>query len=223
MPPKPEEILSSTNTSDITPPASGSTRQPSRRFLARHSVGGPIMAKIILGAATALEPDIVSEQYMLGRRRTIAESSTTAHEADPELVHEIYELLEGGSYEFFQDGVESEFSRKLLQMLHRHGRDALEAIAEYLFSAKASPDVASETLRRVADVSDESTLSRRWQILKDSLRSQSPRVRDGAILGFATLDDPRATSLLSEARTAERVHELQVLIDQVLTQLGRNR
>jgi hypothetical protein len=181
------------------------------------------MAKIILGAAMAFEPDIVSTEYMVGKRGIVAESSTSAYEVDPELVHEVFELLEGGSYEFFQDGVESEFSRKLLRMLHRHGRDALEAIAEYLFSGKASPDVASETLRRVADVNDESTLSRRWQLLKDSLRSHSPRVRDGAILGFATLDDPRAASLLSEARNAEQVHELQVLIDQVLHQLGRNR
>jgi hypothetical protein len=76
---------------------------------------------------------------------------------------------------------------------------------------------------RVADVNDSTTLSRRWQILKDSLRSHSPIIRDGAILGFATLDDPRAASLLGEARNAEQVHELQGLIDQVLRQLGRNR
>lgn len=181
------------------------------------------MARFVLGAAMSVDPKLVSTDYALGRRKIVADSSTGTHEVDPHLAEDIYNLLEGGSYEFFQDGVESEFSRTLLQMIRQHGRDALDAITEYLFSGKAKPDVASETLRRVADVNSESTLSHRWHLLQHSLKSQSPKVRDGAILGFATLDDPRATSLLTDARNAEQIHELQVLIDQVLTQLGRNR
>lgn len=52
------------------------------------------------------------------------------------------------------------------------------------------------------------------------LRDPSPRVRDGAVLGFATLDDPRARPFLYEARDSENVDELRRLIEKVVEQLN---
>lgn len=156
-----------------------------------------------------------------GRKRfEVAESGTAVVESDPELVNQVNELFEQGASEFFEDGVHSAFSRSLLLMLAEHGRMAFMAIAEYLFSANIKPDIVSEALRWLADFSDPATLVERWSILQRTLHDRSPRVRDGAILGFAALDDPRARPLLIEARHVEQIAELRRLIDQVIEQLN---
>jgi HEAT repeat protein len=114
----------------------------------------------------------------------------------------------------------SPFSRALLAIVARHGRTAFQAIAEYLFSGAANPDVTSEALRWLGDFEDPATLPQRWVILQRTLEDQSPRVRDGAILGFAALGDPRARPLLLEAQEAEQIAELRLLIDQVVKNLN---
>jgi hypothetical protein len=186
---------------------------------------GPLMAKIVLGLSMAVTgPDGALSPF--GRRRgdhIFAESSTAMREVNPYLVQEIRNLFDQGAHEFFQDGVESNFSRKLLRILRHYGQQAFQAIAEYLSSTNPQPDVTSEALRWLADYNDKTTFYSRWNILHDSLHSPSPRVRDGAILGFAALDDPHAAKLLREAKTKEQIAELRVLIDQVVNQLERHR
>jgi hypothetical protein len=186
---------------------------------------GLVMAKIILSAAMFASDTIFTPRgfksgfiapYMI-------ESSTAISVIDPQLKQEVRRLFDQGAYEFFQDGMSSPFSQSLLSMLALHGQDALREIADYMFTVKAKPDVVSETLRQIADHGDRSNLAQRWHILERTLKDNSPRVRDGAILGFAALDDPGAQGLLLEARTRENIHELRVLIDQVVAQLGRTR
>lgn len=157
-----------------------------------------------------------------GRRRYEAtiESGTVAVECDPELVDQIRELFKQGASEFFQDGVHSHFSRVLLATIAQHSHVAFRGIYEYLVSSDANADVMSEALRWLADFNDPATFAQRWSILQRALRSRSSRVRDGAILGFAALDDPRARPLLLEARNVEQIPELQRLIDKAVEQLG---
>lgn len=185
------------------------------------------IAGIVLSAALAAggAQGTLSVADLRRRRRSdvAAESSTAAVEVDTFLLKEIRELFEQGATEFFHDGVHSNFSRTLLKTLARHGQAAFRAIADYLFSGNAKPDVISEALRWIADFNDASTVAQRWAILRGALRDSSPRVRDGAILGFASLDDPSAKPLLLEARNLEQIDELRALIDQVLAQLERAR
>jgi len=148
-----------------------------------------------------------------------AESGTAISRYDRELFVQIKELFERNTGEFFHDGMHSAFSRRLLVTLALHGRSALQAIADYLFSGETDPDVVSEALRWLADFRDPSTFAQRWAILQHTLRDPSPRVRDGAILGFAALDDPRAKPILAESRAVEHIAELQRLIDRVIQQL----
>jgi hypothetical protein len=79
--------------------------------------------------------------------------------------------------------------------------------------------VASEALRWIADIDDQTTFLQRWDLLQHSLYNESARVRDGAILAFANMNDPRASKILAQARTMEPVAELRKLIDQVIGQL----
>lgn len=186
---------------------------------------GLFIAGLVLSAALTTGGTVVTLADPTRRRSddVAAESSTADLEIDRVLLDEVRELFEHGAAEFFHDGVQSNFSRTLLRMLALRGQSAFRAIAEYLFTGDAKPDVVSEALRWLADFNGASTLAQRWAILHQTLKDRSPRVRDGAILGFAALDDPRARSLLVGARQLEQIAELRALIDQVLAQLERPR
>jgi hypothetical protein len=155
---------------------------------------------------------------------TIAQSSTQLDEKlNPALTQQVRRVFDQGAHEFFRDGMESNFSRSLLMLLREHGQEAVVAIAEYLFSGNAKADVTSEALRWMSDIDDRSTFVKRWQIFRRSLMDKSPRVRDGAILAFANMDDPRALNILEQAKTIEPIAELRSLIDQVIAQLERTK
>jgi HEAT repeat protein len=162
----------------------------------------------------------------LDRRRPeefLADSSTAASFVDPALLRSVKSLFAKGASEVFYDGMESQFSRAFLEMLDVYGNSFLSAVSEYLFSDEGKPEVVSEALRWLADVGAPTTLSKRWSMLRHGLKSASPVVREGAILGFAALDDPRALDVLLEARNREHIKELRVLIEHVAARLSRPR
>ena len=183
------------------------------------------LAAIVLGAAMATGPVPSSVTHPYSRRRGEfpAESSSLAAAIDAVLLQNVKDLFEKGAAEFFQDGMDSNFSRSLLSLLGSRGADALSAIAEYLSWNEGNPEVVSEALRWVAEFGGPETLPKRWFILRRGLKSRSPVVRDGAILGFAALDDLRARSILLEARESEQIRELQLLIDRVAARLEHRR
>jgi hypothetical protein len=184
---------------------------------------GSFLARIVLGAVMATTGPEGYLPFWISRFRSwgrVAQSSTLADEqVDPALSREVRKLFDDGAREFFRDGMESNFSWALLELLHDHGQRAVTAIAGYLLSGSAKPDVASEALRWISDIDDQATFLQRWDLLQHSLHNESARVRDGAILAFANMNDPRASKILAEARTLEPVAELRKLIDQVIRQL----
>ena len=154
-----------------------------------------------------------------GRFEIVAVDSLPA-EVDPMLVGQIRQMFERGASEFFEDGMDSSFARELVLSVFEHGSATIDAIAEYLFSSTANSDVGSEALKRLADVEDRRSLASRWALLQRSLKHRSSRVRDGAILGFAALDDHRALDVLKSVETEETIPELRQLIQKVIEQLG---
>jgi len=156
------------------------------------------------------------------RRRfdIVASAVSSPAEVNPMLVEHMRIMFERGASEFFEDGMESDFAQELIHSVIEHGSAAIDAIAEYLFSSKANSDVGSEALRRIADVEDQRSLASRWALLQRSLKHRSSRVRDGAILGFAALDDSRAIEFLKVTETEEPIPELRQLIEKVIEQLG---
>ena len=189
---------------------------------------GSFMAHVVLGAFLSTTTPERGLPHFTSRFRswddgTIAQSSTLADErVDPALSREVRKLFDDGAREFFRDGMESSFSRSLLKIVHDHGQEAMMAVAGYLLSGSAKPDVASEALRWISDIDDQATFLQRWDLLQRSLRNESARVRDGAILAFANMNDPRAAKILAETRKFEPVEELRKLIDQVIRQLERS-
>jgi len=153
------------------------------------------------------------------RRNEECDTATEPEDVDEKLVDEARVIFERGGTEFFQDGMHTAFSHGLLAFLALHGRSAFQAIAEYLAGEDPNPDVVSEALRWLGDFGDEATLRERWSLLQQMLRHRSPRVRDGAILGFAAMDHPRSKPVLVRARDVEHIAELQQLLQQVIEQL----
>lgn len=182
-----------------------------------------LLAALVLGALSVGPIAPFTGPYVRRRDNLPAESSTRAVETDPVLLQEVQDLFEQGAMEVFYDGMESNFSRKLLILLGSRGLDALTAIADYLYLDQGNPEVVSEALRRVADFGGPETLSKRWSILRYGLKNRAPAVRDGAILGFASLDDPSAQAVLLNAGNSEQIRELKQLIEQVVARLGRPR
>jgi hypothetical protein len=192
--------------------------EPLRVARSGHFLAGLVLSAALLASNPALAFEAVTSR---SRRRDseAAETSVDIDAPDAELIDQIRELFEKGSSEFFVDGVHSSFSRGLMRVLQQRGAAALRAIAEYLAVDDASPEVISEALRWLGDFGDEETLRHRWVILQRTIRHRSARVRDGAIIGFAAMDQPQTKSILIEARDREPVTELKRLIEQVLQQL----
>jgi hypothetical protein len=151
----------------------------------------------------------------------IIKSSTMLRKVNPIFKRQIERLFNEGSSEFFQDGVDSNFSRSLLRLLKADSVETVNAIAEYLIQGEPKEEVASEALTSISEFENQETLTHRWDILRRSLASSSAIVRDGAILGFANLDHASALPELRKAREKEPLVELRRLLDRVIEQLNR--
>lgn len=155
------------------------------------------------------------------RDELVALSSTAEQPVDPKVADAVEAVFALGATEIFHDGQETDFSRQLIALLERTGSAGLNAIADYIFSGSRNPDVVSEALRRLGETADTIARREKFGILQQSLKDVSPKIRDGAILGFAALDDPRARGILTKADATEILPELKRLIGDVIAQLDR--
>jgi HEAT repeats len=147
------------------------------------------------------------------------ETSTKPHETSNLLSSKIESIFWTAKGEIFEDGMESVFSRKLNSVVKEYGGDAIEIITLLIVYKRVNPEVAGEALRWLGRMEDsESYKFRRW-LLERSLRLPSTRVKDGAILGLASMDDKHAIPYLKRAIREEQCTELRADMEQVLEQL----
>jgi len=121
--------------------------------------------------------------------------------------------------EVFEDGMESVFSRRLLTLLADHGEMAMNQIILLAEEDEIAPEVLAETLRWFGHMADGVAYAHRRLLLEHSLHHASARVRDGAILGFAFLEDPGTIPALERALRQEPHATLRADIEQVLADL----
>jgi hypothetical protein len=119
----------------------------------------------------------------------------------------------------FEDGIESDFSRELVSLIKSYGDIAMRVLANLILNEEVNAEIASEVLRWLGQMEDPKTYSHRLGLLEQSLYCSSARVRDGAALGLAFLDDPHAVPDLREAIQREPYPELREDMEQVLEQL----
>ena len=146
-------------------------------------------------------------------------NSTVLQECPAEVEQKIEALFVRAREEVFEDGMESEFSKGFVSMVRKYGDVAIEVIARLIVYGKVNQEVASEALRWLGDIDHASTYDKRLWLLERSLRCSSARIRDGAALGLAYLDDPHAIRYLKQAIQQEPCEELREDMKQVLAQL----
>lgn len=172
-----------------------------------------------------------SGQIFRGYQYACAQGYTTAHEfleqnnltANKVISREVQEqvdaLLVLANEEHFEDGMESEFSKKLTRVIKKYGNDAVNVLTNFILSETVSPETAAEALRWIGYLDHPPTYNKRLWLLEKSLSCRSPIIRDGAILGLSYLDDPHAIPFIENAIRHEQREELQKDMLQVLNQL----
>lgn len=123
----------------------------------------------------------------------------------------------------FEDGMESEFSRYLISLVQAYGPVSKDILARLIEDRTISPEVLSEALRWLGRMEGESTYEARLWLLEKGLNSPDATVRDGAALGLASMDDPRAIPYLEAAIQAEKLTDLRHDMEEVLDQLKNGR
>lgn len=121
--------------------------------------------------------------------------------------------------EHAEEGTETSFSRSVVATIDEHGREAIEILKQMLEDEVVHPETAAEALRWLGRMHDPRTYHERRRLLQDSLFSSHPWIRDGAVLGLASLDDPEAVPAIKSAIEAEKVELLRRAMAQVLEQL----
>jgi hypothetical protein len=149
----------------------------------------------------------------------VAESATSRSKVSPTLEAKVAQIFSAARYEIFEDGMESEFSRGLIDIVLRHGQAGVLEIAAVLKQPTTPSPVAAEALRWLGWIRDPSTHAIRQWVLCDSLTAHSLIVRDGAIVGLTYFNDPSTRSYIVSARASEASEALQIDLDQLLDQL----
>jgi hypothetical protein len=119
----------------------------------------------------------------------------------------------------FDDGMETDFSKRLQELVRSCGPLSKDILARLLEDPTVSTEVLAEALRWLGRMEDESTRPARLWLLERALTAEDPSIRDGAVLGLASLDDPSAIRDLTRAAQREVMPSLQRDIEQVLDQL----
>jgi hypothetical protein len=128
-------------------------------------------------------------------------------------------LFEAAGEEIFEDGMESRFSVRLCSLIQRHGKGAVEAIAELINEGDRWQEAASEALRWLGRIEDAPTRALRLWVLERALLHPCSQIRDAAGLGLASMGDAHAVPFLVRAVEREPLPELREDLRQVLDEL----
>jgi hypothetical protein len=135
------------------------------------------------------------------------------------LVPLLTQAFREAEYQEFEDGMDSEFSTELNSLVQGHGELAVRAIDDIIRSGNFGAGVIAEALKQIGAIFHEPTREARLALLLRQLKDDDPRVRDGASLGIADIDDPNAINDVREALTRERYPLLSTNLQLVLDQL----
>jgi hypothetical protein len=148
--------------------------------------------------------------------------SSTAPTRDPrntEKTHQFRFAFQRAAKEHFEDGMSSDFTNEL-ETLVRHTRNDTKAILLSLLEDETiSSSVWAEAMRWLGRAGGLLSNSSRLSLLEKGLTSIHPAIRDGAILGLSSLDDPSAITRLERAAANEPIAQLRKDMEAVISQL----
>jgi hypothetical protein len=106
------------------------------------------------------------------------------------LQRQFYLAFAAAANEVFEDGIESQLTQILEQLLDAHGTVAVAMLEDLFFSSTVNPEVAVESLKWIGTVDHKESRSYRRRLLERCLQSASARIRYAAALALAAMDDP---------------------------------
>jgi hypothetical protein len=131
----------------------------------------------------------------------------------------INRLFESAEEQYFEDGMESDFSRELVSLVKKYRNLVMGEISYLITCGRVDEEVASEALRWLGRIDDTSTHGWRLWVLEKSLSSKSPVVRDGAALGSVYMGDAHAMQYIKKAIEQETIAELRYDLQGALKEL----
>lgn len=124
--------------------------------------------------------------------------------------------------EHFEDGMCSPFGQWMEEYIRQYGRKGVNAIVDaILFGGKVGIINIAETMRLFGEIEDPKTYyaRRRWLCL--FMFYPSVRVRDGAGLGLASMDDPMTLDALRLSLKHEQSDDLKPMTQMVIDRLEK--
>lgn len=141
---------------------------------------------------------------------TFRGTSSTQIMPDPTGLSSRLELLfKYAREEYFEDGMESNFSKSLIKLMSRYEEQAIKVLAGLVHQKETSAEVSSEALRWIGHIYHPKTFQYRFWLLTEALTSTSARVRDGALLGLSFMDTTRSIPALHKAIDSEKIESLK--------------
>jgi hypothetical protein len=150
---------------------------------------------------------------------TLSDAQTGFDAFDADSVQGLQTMFREAREYRFEDGMESPFSAELSALVEHDGNRAVQALAGLLIGELIDAEVAAEALRWLGLINDPETADTRRWLLERCLWLSSARVRDGALLGLAFMDEADSLPSLMRAMQREVVPELRDDMQQVIAQL----
>ena len=132
----------------------------------------------------------------------------------------VLNVFESCKDEYFEDGIDSSFAKQLTSLVFWYENKALLTISNLVHNNKVKPEISAETLCLLGRLDHLPTHEFRLWILERSLFAVHPLVRDGAGIGIASFDDPKAIPYLEKAIGKEALIGIRKDLTDVLAQLN---
>lgn len=168
------------------------------------------------------ETDLAFMLYNLLETIDILHSSTVQSPRPKDIDNELLEIFSFANLDDFEDDDETEFSTRLLGFIDYYHGHAIDALSDYIKANPHKTDIIHEVMRLVGRSGDKRSQLWRRQFLEQTLFSHSSRIRYGAILGLAYMNDPASTDLITQALEEEKIEVLRNVLGQLLNQLENN-
>jgi len=115
--------------------------------------------------------------------------------------------------------VDQDLSPALLEVLERHGLRALTSIENALWNRSESGWEMAEVLSLLGRINTTMLYQQRLNLLIDALWSPWAAIRDGALSGLATMEDPQTIEYLRRSAEREEVPDLKRDMNELATHL----
>jgi len=154
--------------------------------------------------------------------RSSPPNSTERTDIPAELDNLLSRILAAAREEIFEDGFVSQFSKGIQYLVEAYGDLAVQELAKRMIGGTVDAETASEALRWLGRMNHQASHQSRLWLLERSLFLPSLRIRDGAGLGLASLEDKNAIPYLKLAIQRERNESLRDDFQQVFSQLEQS-